>query len=166
VIPRVCQALNSFIVPSMNSRMPILPTFCVEVLPDNFDVSMRQALYHGCIGARAMQALQSYGETTTIFDNKAYTIVVTCHHEMLRFFSIHPTRPVDGSTRVQYYMNRLGLFGIGNANDLTAAITAYRNLRDWTRGRRDEFIEATNGKVILILSLVKHILKSPWLIIL
>ena len=58
VIPRVCQALNSFIVPSMNSRMPILPTFCVEVLPDNFDVSMRQALYHGCIGARAMQALQ------------------------------------------------------------------------------------------------------------
>ena len=32
VIPRVCQALNSFIFPSTNSRMPILPTFCVEVL--------------------------------------------------------------------------------------------------------------------------------------
>ena len=113
----------------------------------HYRVGMRQSLYIGCMGARAMQVLQSYGKPDPVFDGNAYTIVVTYYDEVLKLYSLHPMKSVESGPPVQYHMTRLASFAIGSVETLRAALTAYRNLRDWTKGKRDEFIEAANGRV-------------------
>ena len=54
------------------------------------------------MGARAMHVLQSYGKPDPIFDGNAYTIVVTYDKEGLRLYSLHPTKPVESGSPVQY----------------------------------------------------------------
>jgi hypothetical protein len=57
-------------------------------------------------------------------------------------------------------MDCLASFAMDNVKTLKAAVTAYRNLRDWTKEKRDEFIQVANERVILTLSLVKHFSRS------
>ena len=148
----VCEALESYIVPSRTQKRLILPNFFIESWPScsHYRVGMRQSLYIGCMGARAMQVLQSYGKPDPIFDGNAYTIVVTHYEEVLKFYSLHPTKPVESGSPVQYHMTRLASFAIGSEETLQAALTAYRNLRGWTKGKRNEFIEAANEMVIIL----------------
>jgi len=115
---------------------------------------MRHSLYVGCMGTRAMHALQSYGKPDAIFDGNAYTIVVTYDKEGLRLYSLHPTKPVESGSLVQYHMTRLASFAIRSVETLRMAVTAYRNLRHWTKEKRDEFIAAANERVILTFSLM------------
>jgi hypothetical protein len=134
----VCEALESYIVPSRTKQPLILPNLFIEPWPScsHYRVGMRQFLYIGCMGARAMQVLQSYGKPDPIFDGNAYTIVVTHYEDVLKFYSLHPTKPVESGSPVQYHMTRLASFAIGSVETLRAA---YRNLRGWTKGKRNEF---------------------------
>jgi hypothetical protein len=168
---QACEALEPYIVPSRAKENPILPNFFMEPWPScsHYRVGMRQSLYIGCMGARAMQVLQSYGKPDPIFDGNAYTIVVTYYDEVLKLYSLHPMKSVESGPPVQYHMTRLASFAIGNVETLRAALTAYRNLRDWTKGKRDEFIKAANGRVIILAfspvkSLEYLVIRSAWLI--
>lgn len=153
--PPVCEALKSYIVPSYD-KTPILPNFFVEAWPgfSHYRVGIRQSLYIGCMGARAMQALQSYDKPDLIFDGNAYTIVATYYDDVLELYSLHPTKPVESRSPIQYHMTRLASFAIRSVETLRVAVTAYRNLRHWTKEKRDEFIAAANERVILTFSLM------------
>jgi len=166
------EALESYIVPSRTEKNPILPNFFVESWPNcsHYCVGMRHSLYIGCMGARAMQVLQSYGKPDPIFDGNAYTIVVTQCDGYLKFYSLHPTKSVESGSPVQYHMTCLASFAIVSVETLQAAVTAYRNLRDWTKEKRDEFIATANERVRLtLLSPIKTsaetgVSGSAWLI--
>lgn len=147
----VCEALESYIIPSHDSNT-ILPNFFVEAWWDCSQslASERQSFYVGCICARAMQTLQSY-QTDLIFDGNAYSIAVVYHHKILKLYSINPTDPGDRYP-ARYNMDILSSFSIDDVSSLRAAVTAYRNLRDWAKEKRDEFIRVANEKVILTIS--------------
>jgi hypothetical protein len=126
----------------------------------HYRVGMRHSLYVGCMGTRAMHALQSYGKPDAIFDGNAYTIVVTYDKEGLRLYSLHPTKPVESGSLVQYHMTRLASFVIV-IQSVETLRAAYRNLVDWTKDRRNEFIAAANERVIILtFSLVKALAKA------
>jgi hypothetical protein len=133
--PRVREALKSYVVPSCKTTK-ILPNFFIEIWPSCFHyrVGMRHSIYVGCMGARAMHVLQSYGKPDANFDGNAYTIVGTYDKECLRLYSlgIHPTKLAESGSPVQYHMTRLASFVIQSVETPRAAMTAYRNLVDWT----------------------------------
>jgi hypothetical protein len=94
-----------------------------------------------------MQSLQLYGQPELVYDNNAYTITSTFDGEHLHIFTTHPTQPADPSGRPEYHMNQLNTWGMtGNAETFRQGATAYRNMRDWTKEKRDEFIEVANKR--------------------
>ena len=146
---RVRNELSSYIVPSVNKKAPIVPNFftewkCPEGSPA---VAGRQTCYDGALGARGMQHLQSYGEPAPAFDNNAYTISSTFDGKLLFMYTIHPTAPTGPGGQPEYHMNELkGWVMTNNSEDFRQGATAYRNARDWTKMKRDEFIEAANHR--------------------
>ena len=146
---RVQNDLEPYIIPSSNDRALILPNNFTELKgPDGtMAVANRQVCYDGAIGARAMQYLQSYGLPEPVYDNNAYTITSTFDGEHLHIYTTHPTAPANPGARPEYHMNRLGAFALPGAADYCRqGLTAYRNMRVWTKERRDEFIEAANER--------------------
>jgi hypothetical protein len=60
----------------------------------------------------------------------------------------HPTRFVNPGGQFEYHMNQFGAFAMThNPEVFRQRATAYRNARDWVKKKRDEFIEAANGRV-------------------
>ncbi|MCJ1246639.1 hypothetical protein MMC30_003848 [Trapelia coarctata] len=148
--PRVREELNSYIIPSTNQSVPMLPNYFAEGKGPTGTraVADRQALHDGGIGARAMHSLQSYGEVESVYDNNAYAITSTFDGRNLRMYTNHPTQPTKAGDRPGYYMNALNGWDItGNPDTFRQGATWFRNGRDWARDKRDEFIEAANGRV-------------------
>jgi hypothetical protein len=111
-------------------------------------VAKRQALQDGGVGARAMQHLQSYGQPEPVYDNNAYTITSTFDGEQLLMYTTHPTQPADPGEQPEYHMNQLRGWTLTDGPEtFRQGATAYRNGRDWAKEKRDEFIEAANGRV-------------------
>jgi hypothetical protein len=102
---RVRQDLNHQIVRSMNDSYPATPNFFLETKGPNGSaaVKTRQACYAGAIGARAMHALQGYGQAEPTYDNEAYTIFSTYHDGTLKMYSHHPAQPSRPKSP-QYYI--------------------------------------------------------------
>jgi hypothetical protein len=148
--PRIREELGSYIVPSTNQSAPILPNNSTEAKGPlgTWAVADRQTLYAGALGARAMQYLQSYGQSEPVYDNNAYTITSAFDGRLLQMYTTHPTQPTNPGDQPEYYMNLLNSWGMtGNAETFRQGVTAYRNSRDWTREKRDEFIKAANRRV-------------------
>ncbi|KAH8426002.1 uncharacterized protein LDX57_003740 [Aspergillus melleus] len=59
---QICNDLNDMIIPCTDDSLPIAPNFFMEVKGNSGDpsVSKRQACHYGALGARGIQALQSY----------------------------------------------------------------------------------------------------------
>jgi hypothetical protein len=147
--PRVQKELNSYIVPSVNDRAPMLPNNFTEGKGPGgtWAVVKRQVGYDGALGARGMQHLQSYGQPEPVYDNNAYTITSTFDAEHLHMYTAHPTAPANPGGQPEYHMNQLNSWGMtGNLETCRQGATAYRNMRDWTKKKRDEFIEAANER--------------------
>lgn len=147
--PRIREELGSYIVPSTNQNAPILPNNSTEAIGPwgTWAVIDRRTLYAGALGARAMQYLQSYGQSEPVYDNNAYTITSAFDGSLLHMYTTHPTQPTNPGDQPEYYMNQLRAFAMtGNPETFRQGATAYRNGRDWTREKRDEFIEAANRK--------------------
>ncbi|RYP49979.1 hypothetical protein DL768_004414 [Monosporascus sp. mg162] len=75
--------------------VPVAPNFFLEAKAPKgaANVLKRQACYNGAYGARAMHALQNYGEEELGFDGNAYTYSSTCHAGTLKLYAHHVTPP-------------------------------------------------------------------------
>ena len=163
----VIKALGPLIVPSRLSDALVVPNFFVEAWADNSkaDERKRQSLYIGCMGARGIQALQSHG-TTPIYDDNAYSIMADIYDSILTLHSVHLTKPGECESSPSFHMTCLAVLPMVSKDQFRAAVVAYRNLRDWADQKRDYFINSANERVMLPLSLAKHlgILGLMWLI--
>jgi hypothetical protein len=146
---RIRNDLSGHIIPSTQEDLPIAPNFFLEAKgPDgSAAVAGRQACYDGALGARGIQSLQSYGEPEPIYDNNAYAITSIYHDGQLKMYTSHPTQPTGPGDRPEYYMNQLNTWGMtGNPETFRRGATAFRNARDWTKERRDKFINTANER--------------------
>ena len=146
---RVRQDLGSYVVPSTNLSVPILPNHFTERKgpKSTISVAKRQAMHNGAVGARAMHHLQSYGQLELVYDNSSYTITSSYSDGLLQIYTTHPTAPVNPGGRPEYYMNKLNGWDMtGNPEAFRQGATAYRNARDWAKEKRDEMIEIVNQK--------------------
>ena len=95
---RIRAELGSYITPLAKHQAPALPNVFTEVKgPDgSAAVVKRQACYDGALGARGMHELRSFGaDTTTAYDNNAYTITSTYHDGTLRMYATHASLSTD-----------------------------------------------------------------------
>ena len=145
---RVRQDLNHQIVPSTKDTYPAAPNFFLEAKGPDGSAARKtmQACYGGAIGARAMHALQGYGQAEPTYDNKAYTYSSTYHDGQLRMYSHHLTKPSSPGESPQYYMSQLDSYALtGNVNNFRQGVGAFRNARDLAREERDILIDQANA---------------------
>ncbi|EER39904.1 conserved hypothetical protein [Histoplasma capsulatum H143] len=146
---RIRQDLNRQIIPSTQDDLPMAPNFFLEAKgPDgSLAVATRQACYDGALGARGMDALQSYRQDEPISDNNTYTLTSTYHGGQLKMYATHIGKPDDPNSRPEYFMTQLnGWCMTGNLDTFRQGASAYRNARDWAKEQRDGFIRAANEK--------------------
>ena len=139
--------ISSCFIPSKNSCVTVAPNLFLDArgLDGSPVVAQRQACYHGAYGARAMHALQNYGETESTYDENAYSYSSTYHDGNLRLYAHHMSRPTGINARPQYHMTRLGGFDMTDSQEsFTQGATAFRNARDMAQRYRDQFIEHAN----------------------
>lgn len=143
--PRMCDnaELGTYIVPSVTAHRPVAPNFFVEAKGPSATSGalLDQACLDGAFGARGIQKLQTYGEETQSYDNKAYTVSTTYHAGMMKLYAHHLSQPKGPGTDPAYYMNQLGAYATTNNRDaLVQAITAFRKAVDWTEKQRNNAI--------------------------
>jgi hypothetical protein len=139
--------LSRYIVPSTIPHRPITPNFFLETKSPEGKTAVvdRQALYNGALGARAIRSLQCYRLQEVPYDNNAYTITSTYIHGTLSFYATHMISSNRSDGRPEYIMTRLMARSVtSDLRSLREGVTAYRNARDWTKEKRDEFIKAAN----------------------
>ncbi|KAG8410642.1 hypothetical protein J3459_017024 [Metarhizium acridum] len=139
------QAIQSTGIPTKHPGVPVEPNFFLEVKgPDgNASVAQRQACYDGAYGARAMHALQNYGEAEVAYDSNAYTYTSTYHDGQLKLYAHHVTAPRMAEERPEYHMTQLRSFGMTDTREtFIAGATAFRNVRDLAERHRNNFIRA------------------------
>ena len=144
---RVRQDLNSQLVPSTNHSYPAAPNFFLEAKgPDgSAAVKTRQACYDGALGARAMQALQNYGQIEPTYNNNAYTLSSTYHDGTLKMYSHHSTQPLLPEGPANYHMTKLGGWELTGSNrTFREGVSAFRNAREFTTEQRDMLIDRAN----------------------
>ncbi|KAM5444707.1 hypothetical protein MferCBS31731_000162 [Microsporum ferrugineum] len=148
--PEIRDELSEYIIPSTQANLPMLPNFFLEAKgPDtSLAVAIRQACYHGSLGARGIYKLQTYRQKEPTYDNNAYTIISIYYGGALKLYTIHPTAPRPNSKgRPEYIMTSLRSFAMADSLDsFRQGATAYRNARDWAKEQRDEFIRAANER--------------------
>ncbi|CAK7568027.1 MAG: hypothetical protein SEPTF4163_006006, partial [Sporothrix epigloea] len=90
------EELADVIVPSKSGGNPVVPNFFFEIAGPKSRpmVAELRARYHGAIGARAMNALQSYGKQTPVYDGKAYSFSSVYHRGILEIYAHHLTAPI------------------------------------------------------------------------
>ncbi|KAK2742687.1 hypothetical protein FQN57_005142 [Myotisia sp. PD_48] len=144
-------ALGDKIVPSTQDNLPMLPNFFLEAKgPDgSLPVVMRQVLYDGALGARGMHALQSYKQEKVVYDNNARTISSTYHGGQLKLYTHHIIPSTKKGRESETIMTQLRSFAMtDNRETFQQGASAYRNLRDWAKEQRNEFIEAANERYL------------------
>ncbi|KAL2256514.1 hypothetical protein VTK26DRAFT_1545 [Humicola hyalothermophila] len=143
--------LNKLIIPTKHASAPVVPNFSLETKAPrgSADVALRQALYNGAIGARAMHALQNYGAEEPAFDGNAYTYSSTYHAGTgnLKLYAHHVTPPTAPGGRPEYHMTQVDGWDLtGNIDSFRRGATAFRNARDLAKKHRDSFIQAANAR--------------------
>ncbi len=139
--------LDGHIVPTTQDDLPILPNFFLAAKgPDgSATVANRQACYDGALGARGMHTLQSHKQSRPIYDNNAYTITSTYFNGTLFLYTSHPKEPSESETRPEYIMTLVRQWGMyDSAKNFREGVAAFRNALDWTKEKRNEFIENAN----------------------
>ena len=145
---RVRQDLNHQIVPSTKDTYPAAPNFFLEVKGPDGSAAKKtmQACYDGAIGARAMHALQGYGQAEPTYDNKAYTYSSTYHDGTLKMYSHHPAQPSRPGESPQYHMTKVGGWELtGSPQTFRQGVGAFRNARDLGREQREMLIDQANA---------------------
>ncbi|KAI1132789.1 hypothetical protein F5Y10DRAFT_292457 [Nemania abortiva] len=144
---QVRMQLNKHIVPSTQHDLPIVPNFFLNVkgLDGTFAVAGRQACYDGALGARGMNSLQRYGDPELDADDKAYTLTSTYYEGTLKIYATYPLSRASLGMRREYAMTQINAYALtGNIDTYRSGVSAYRNLRDWAKQKRDEAIKRAN----------------------
>lgn len=138
------------IIPTKNADVPVAPNFLLEVkaLKGGADVALRQALHDGAIGARAMHALQNYGEEHPGFDGNSYSYSSIYHAAgTLQLYTHHVTAPTAPGGRPEYHMTKLRGFDMTDSLEtFVQGATAFRNARDLAQRHRNRFIQAADTR--------------------
>ena len=145
---QVKKDLNHQIVPSTRDIYPAVPNLFLEVKGPNGLPAKRtmQACYIGSMGARAMHALQCYGQVEPIYDNNAYTFSSTYQEGILKIYSHHPAPPSRPGESPRYHMTQLNSYALtGDIDTLRRGVGALRNARDLAREQRDMLINEANA---------------------
>ena len=145
---KVRHDLNNTIIPTKHANAPALPNFFLEVKGPNGEAHA-QVCYDGAHGARAMHALQNYGEIEPIYDGNAYTYSTTYHTATgtLQLYAHHLTAPAATGGRPHYYMTQLKSYALTcDRETFVQGATALRNLMDLAKRHRDLFFQAANAK--------------------
>ncbi|OAQ74389.1 hypothetical protein VFPFJ_10935 [Purpureocillium lilacinum] len=143
------QHLQSTAIPTKHANVPIAPNLFMEAKAPSggADVAGRQACYDGAYGARAMHALQNYGEAKPTYDGNAYTFSSTYHDGTLKLYTHHATAPSTVEGRPEYHMTQLDTWGMtGNIDSFRRGATAFRNAREMAERYRGAFIQAANRR--------------------
>ena len=141
------QHYNKIIVPAADA--PFLPNFFAEAKAPrgSIDIAVRQAMYHGAFGARAMHYTRNSGSSND-FDSKSYTFTATYASGFLSLYA-HFLTQADGPTNSAcYHMSPLGSWALENSVDsFQKGVTAFRNLRDLAHKMRTELADVTTQKL-------------------
>ena len=148
---RVRDDLGRYIVPSTDTSRPCLPNFFVEIKgPGGSGIVLkRQICYAGAMGARATHELRRYIDETMALDGNAYSTAWTYDSSSgtLISYTTHLTASKDPKRTVDYRMTQVNSYALtGNPKIFREGVSAFRNARDWTQGKRRELIDAANVK--------------------
>lgn len=147
--PKVRNDLEQYIIPSSQRHRPALPNFFTEAKgPDGkASEAKRQITQDLAAGARGMLMTQSYELDEPVFDNKAHTFGSTYHSGYLQLYAMHPTQPGATEEQPEYHTTKINGYDLtGNQETHRQGIAAFRNLRDFAKERRDDFIALANGR--------------------
>lgn len=161
--PAVENNLDGLIIPSTsnNGRHPAAPNLFLEAKAPSkdADVAKRQACLAGAYGARAMHALQNYGQEEPQYDGNAYAYSSTYHAGTgtLKLYAHHVTAPTTEGGRPEYHMTHMRTFGMIDSREaFVQGVTAFRNTRDLAKRRRDKLIQAANARAFEDNMVVAH----------
>jgi hypothetical protein len=141
--------LGYFIIPTIHTQAPAVPNFFLEAKPPsrNIDVAKRQATLNRALGACTIYKLQSYTAGEPVYNSNTYTITSTYHDSMLKMYTTYITLPAGPGQPPEYYINQINTWGTtGNPNTCRDGLRTFRNRRDWTQKKRDQFIAAVNKR--------------------
>ncbi|EQL00018.1 hypothetical protein OCS_04275 [Ophiocordyceps sinensis CO18] len=145
----VGKSIGQMVIPTKHPHVPVAPNFFLEAKAPGgaADVAERQACYDGAHGARAMHALQTYGETEPVYDGNAYTYSSIYHSSgTLQLYAHHAT-PSTADGQPEYHMTVIdGWQMTGNINTFRRGAAAFRNARDIAQRHRNAFIQAANAR--------------------
>lgn len=147
---RVRDELGHLVTPSTQHDLPIVPNHFTAVKgpDDTVAVARRQATYNAYFGARAIHALQNYGQAELRFDGSAYTFSSIYHNGVLTLDTSHPTQPANPGGRPGYHMNHVNSFAMdANEKAWILGATWYRNSMDLAKEMRDEAIRGANDVI-------------------
>ena len=149
--PDVRRDLGSYIIPCTDTSRPLLPNFFTELKgPDGKASEMKlQITQDLACGARGMHKMQSYRQDEAVYDGNAYTLGSTYHSGTgtLKMYAMHPTEPVQPGVDPQYHTTQIRGFDMtDNLVTFAEGATWYRNARDWTKKKRDDFITLANER--------------------
>lgn len=139
--------LREFAVPAADA--PILPNLFIEAKAPtgNAKVALRQAVYDGAFGARAMEVIRTVAGNNT-FDGKAYTFSATYAAGTLRLYAHFMGEPESVDSSPRYHLTQLGSWALDNSvKTFREGATAFRNLRDKAHQIRNEFADAVTSKL-------------------
>lgn len=137
-------ALYHKIFPSTDEGVPVAPNFFLSVASHGGEhaTATRQACYHGALGARGIQSLQSFKQPEPDWYNKAYTLTSTYHRGRFEMYAVHLTPPLAPGHPPGYAMTPVGSWDmVGSPTRFRRAMMAWRNGRDWAQKQRDEIIK-------------------------
>lgn len=144
---QVRRDLKPLIFPSTRDSNPAAPNFFLEVKgPDGSRAAnKRQACYVGALGARAMQALQDYGQAESRHDRKAYALSSTYCGGELTLYSHHVAQPQHPDKSAEYHMAQLGVWQLrSSSQSFREGLAAFRNAIDFAQEKRNMLIDKAN----------------------
>ncbi|KAI0399003.1 hypothetical protein F4802DRAFT_612897 [Xylaria palmicola] len=145
----VREKLRGHIVPSTQDNLPILPNFFLSVKgpAGSQAIADREASYNGTLGARGIDSLQKYGDPDFDSGNKAYTVSSTFNYGCLQIYTIHVLSSTGSEASSKYLTRQIkGYVLTSDIDQFRAGVSAYRNLRDWAKEKRDEAIQKANKR--------------------
>ena len=145
----IMEELADVIVPAKSGGNPVVPNFFFEIAGPKSRpvVAELRARYYGAIGARAMNALQSYGKQTPVYDGKAYTFSSVYHHGILEIYAHHLTASTAPGEAPEYHVTQVWSMSLTHDREtLIKVVTAFQNCRALAKRWRDEFVQAANTK--------------------
>lgn len=118
--PLLLDRLSTYLSASTaNPEAPCVPNFLIEVKgPDGkAEVVARQCLHDGSVGARALHNLRDLIGVAPLFDNNAYTIMISYCSTIpntLALYATHPTPPAAPGRQADYRMTLVESFNLRN----------------------------------------------------